>query len=37
VPLDLSRLPSLPKGQLDGLLPDAWLAARPEARRKTAA
>jgi hypothetical protein len=33
----LSRLPSLPEGQLDVLLPDVWFTAHPAARRKTAA
>jgi hypothetical protein len=32
-----SRLPSLPPGQLDELLPDVWFASHPSARRKTAA
>jgi transposase len=33
----LRRLPSQPAGRLDELLPDAWFAAHPSARRKTAA
>jgi tetratricopeptide (TPR) repeat protein len=33
----LSRLPSLPEGQLDVLLPDVWFTAHPAVRRKTAA
>jgi IS66 C-terminal element len=33
----LGRLPSIPAGQLDALLPDVWFASHPSARRKTAA
>ncbi|HMB03751.1 MAG TPA: transposase, partial [Isosphaeraceae bacterium] len=33
----LSRLPSLPPGQLHELLPDLWFTSHPSARRKTAA
>ena len=33
----LRRLPSQPAGRLDELLPDAWFASHPAARRKTAA
>jgi hypothetical protein len=33
----LSRLHSMPPGQLDELLPDVWFASHPSARRKTAA
>jgi transposase len=33
----LSRLPSLPQGQLVELLPDVWFASHPRARRKSAA
>ncbi len=33
----LRRLPSLPTAQLGELLPDAWFASHPAARRKTAA
>jgi transposase len=33
----LRRLPSQPAGRLDELLPDAWFASHPSARRKTAA
>src|SRR5512143_1158700 len=33
----LSRLPSLPPGQLHELLRDLWFTSQPSARRKTAA
>ena len=33
----LRRLPADPQGRLDELLPDAWFAAHPSARRKSAA
>jgi transposase len=33
----LHRLPSHPADQLDELLPDAWFASHPSARRKGAA
>jgi hypothetical protein len=33
----LRRLPPQPAGRLDELLPDAWFASHPAARRKTAA
>jgi hypothetical protein len=32
----LERLPTHPADQLGELLPDAWLAAHPQARRKVA-
>ena len=41
IPVFLSRpcrrLPSMPPGPLDGLLPDVWFVSHPSARRKTAA
>ena len=33
----LSRLPSMPPGKFDELLPDVWFASHPSARRKKAA
>jgi transposase len=33
----LSRLPCLPRGRLDELLPDVWFASHPAARRKAVA